>query len=137
MVMRESMSWASAKKVHNEAEFNALMETIDAELAQEGVPIPARHFKAVSALRRHLGIEGDIGLSRLPDEPRANSYDADDLIVRAFKWIDERHKGKLAIPLPGQSFVIIRNEPYRVKISNMMGRILFTCDPNSMGIKRP
>jgi hypothetical protein len=130
------MTWTSTKKVRTEPEFLALMEAIDAEMSAEGVPIPARQVKALSALRDHLEIQGPIRGSRLPDEPRAGSYDGDDLIVRTFRWFAERYRGKLAIPLPGETFVLIRGEPYLFTVPIVFGRVLFILDSNSMGVKR-
>jgi hypothetical protein len=73
-----SMAW----KVAGEAEFQDIMEAIDAEMRRSHVPIHLRDFRAITVLRKRLGVSHPIVLSDLPERPRDGSYQGRDLTKR-------------------------------------------------------
>jgi HEPN domain-containing protein len=113
------------------------MEEVDSELRASQVPITARNLKCFKILRRHLGITEEIPLSNLPDNAREGIYEGDDLTVRVFRWFDERYGDKPKIKLPGQTFVVIRGDPYRVRLPFVVGQIGYVADPYNMGNTKP
>jgi hypothetical protein len=109
------------------------MEEVDRELRDQQVPITARDLKAISIIRRHLQIVGEINLSHLPDQPKPGSYEGQDLIARALQWMKDRYGKRMNIPMPGQTMVVIRGDPYRVRLPIAMGSFNLVCDPRSLG----
>src|SRR6266446_4603688 len=126
-----------SREITTEKQFCSLMEEVDRELRDQKVPITARDLKAISIIRRHLQIVGEIDLSDLSDQPKPGSYQGRDLIARAFEWMQDRYGKKLNIPMPGQTMVVIRGDTYKVRLPIAMGRINLVCDPKSLGEARP
>jgi hypothetical protein len=119
-------------EITTEEQLRSLMEEIDCELRDQNVPITARSSGAISIIRRHLQIE-EINLTHLPDQPRSGNYEGQDLIVRALQWMRDRYGKRTNIPMPGQTMVVIRGDPYKVRLPIAMGRINLVCDPRSLG----
>ncbi len=126
-----------SREITTEEQFRSLMEEVDRELRDQKVPITARDLKAISIIRRHLQIVGEINLSHLPDQPKSGSYAGQDLIARALQWMKDRYGKRMNIPMPGQTMVVIRGDPYKVRLPHALGSINLICDPSSFGEARP
>jgi hypothetical protein len=49
----------------------------------------------------------------------------------------DRYGKRLNIPMPGQTMVVIRGDPYKVRLPYALGNINLLCDPSSLGEARP
>ena len=126
-----------SREITTDEQFRSLMEEVDRELRDQEVPITARELKSISIIRRLLQILGEINLGDIPDQPVSGSYQGQDLIARAFQWMRDRYGKKLNMPMPGQTMVVIRGDPYKVRLPFAMGTINLVCDPSSLGEVRP
>jgi hypothetical protein len=128
------MTW----EVSGEAEFQAIMETIDADMRRSQVPIHLRELGAIQALGKRLGVDHGILLSDLPAMPGEGSYQGHDLTKRVCDWINNRYGDRLKINFsPGTTVVPIRGDLYRVVLPLMMGKIILVCDPTKLNVKQP
>jgi hypothetical protein len=57
-----------SSKLSGEAEFQALMEAIDADMRSSQMPIPQRELAAIRLLRKRLGVTQGVMLSDLPEK---------------------------------------------------------------------
>jgi len=122
-----------SREITTEEQFRSLMEEVDRELRDQKVPITARDLRAISIIRRHLQIVGEINLTHLPDQPKPGSYEGQDLIARALQWMRDRYGKRMNIPMPGQTMVVIRGDTYKVRLPIAMGNFNLVCDPRSLG----
>jgi hypothetical protein len=108
-----------------EAEFQQLMEEVDASLRDEGVPIVGRPLSGGAEISGLLGITMfphlDVG------EPLPGVYEGVDLPARILRWFGERYGEKLKMSLsPGRVAVLLRDDVWVMVLPILIGRhILF------------
>lgn len=105
----------------NQAEFIELIESVDRQLREGGVPPHARPIRGWFEISSTLGL----GLRMFPDKAgEPEGYSGDDLTIRIFRWFDEQYGNKLQIhPGPGRLFVVIRSDPWVVHIPQIYGSV--------------
>jgi HEPN domain-containing protein len=118
--------------ITSEQEFRHFMEEVDEELRRLGVEIPGRPIYAMSIITERLKIT----LRLVPDrEPIPARYDGDDFSIRIIRWFQERYGDRLKKRWgPGESFVVIRGDAYRVHLLRIWGRRRLICDPATHGM---
>lgn len=119
----------------NEAEFEELMASIDAEMAKEQVPIPGRALGAARLLAMRTGLDV---LYPLPKRlPAPEVYDGIDLAIRTRQWFNERYGEKLKIDFSlGRVAVNVRGDAWFLKIPFLAGSFYLTADPGRRLPKR-
>ncbi|HZG44002.1 MAG TPA: HEPN domain-containing protein [Longimicrobium sp.] len=109
----------------NDAEFNALMERVDAELRADEVPFAARSMAALSSIARRFQIE--LPGWTVDRDPHPGQYTGMDLTIRVVRWIDERYGNRQQIDLrPGRTVVFIRGDLWEAWLPRLIGsHVLF------------
>jgi hypothetical protein len=112
-------------------EFDLLVEEIDSELKAEDVPIHARPMKAVEKLSSRFHTR--IVIARCA--PGVPGYHGNDgTWDRLDAWYKKRYGDRLKTDMtPGQFVMLIRGDPYRVRVPRVFGRVQFFIDPARIG----
>lgn len=120
--------------IKTEAEFQQLMESVDAGLRRENRAIAARPMLAWLRVSSRF----DLGLS-LPAperEPREGSYAGDDLTIRCLRWFDQRYGHRLKIDPTWKMAIMLRGDVYRMRLPSVYGSVRAICSPRDFGCTR-
>jgi hypothetical protein len=105
----------------NEAEFQALMERIDAVLRAREAPLIGRQMGGVGEISLRLS-EGTIPMLAKGD-PLPGVYEGIDLVIRAHLWFDNRYGSKLLMDLsPGSVALMLGGDLWVMKLPLLIGR---------------
>jgi hypothetical protein len=104
----------------SEAEFVALMETIDARLQAEGVAITNRELLGVGRICELLALE--LRITYPARAPRDGVYEGDDLAMRASHWFRARYGDRLLVDAsPGRVAVLLRGDVWVFRLPRIRG----------------
>lgn len=105
------------------AEFNALMERVDAKLASEGIPITLRPIRALMAIGNEF--DTPIPLAKPfpnidPSDPIAKNW---PFVQRANQWYSDRYGDRLLHDFrPGRVAFLLRQTPWVLHLPRIYGR---------------
>ncbi len=110
----------------NESEFNQMMESLDEQFKNMGIPIYARELRAGSEISRIFNIKIPIVGQ---EQAIPGDYIGASLSGHITKWYKERYGDKLIVSFsPGQIVVLIRKDPYRLTLPRIYGQVSLICD---------
>jgi hypothetical protein len=112
----------------NKEEFEILMKEIDSKLREKNVPIMGRQICAVMEVGRKFGIP--LKIAPLDTPAIEGIYEGDSLSSHIMNWVDRMYGERLKIPELGSTVVIIKGDPWRIRIPLCCGSIRFVCDKN-------
>lgn len=121
--------------ISSEEEFLSLMEEIDREMAEEGVPITARPIKAGLKITRRYEIE----LNPFPPSrpPKSGCFDPLELSIRIHNWVEQRYGERVKVPFHiGRVVIPLRGALYVIHCPTTYGEVQFVCEPHSFGRRR-
>jgi len=107
----------------NDVEFHELMEGIDRDLRERGVPVYARELAGLSEVSRQLRVEQSPMEAR-NHEPRPGVYQGLDLTARVIRWFNDRYGERLRSldPRPGRMAIILRSDVWVLHLPLLIGR---------------
>lgn len=108
----------------DETEFSDLMETIDAELIERGVPIPQRQLAAVGLLGKYTPNNS----YRMPKdrEPTPGTYIGDDLVLHTLRWSENRYGEALKQYWgPGSTVIRLKGDFWEIRYPLVTGDVAF------------
>lgn len=109
------------------AEFQCLMEKIDAQLKKDGVPIHARPLHATRYVSERLKTKIIVAQSSAP--AISGRYDELTLGEHIHEWFSSRYGERLKIHFgPGSVGILIRGEVWCLTLPKIYGEIIATCD---------
>ncbi|MHB9072334.1 MAG: hypothetical protein ACYC6G_02290 [Desulfobaccales bacterium] len=112
-----------------EIKFNEIMEQIDGELRLKGTPIHGRSIAAMCELSGRLKIT-------IPLFPQAlgaieGVYNELTFAAHIDEWYKLRYCDRLKVYFgPGSVALLIRGDPWRMKLPRFFGIVKVTCDPD-------
>src|SRR5438128_3648351 len=112
----------------NDADFDAFMRAIDAEMRAENIPITAREISGF--IRASSRLKADLRLMPLPKRgPIAGVYAGDNLSLRILSWFQTKYGDRLKADFsPGMVPVLIEGDPYLMRLPRVFGHIRLVCD---------
>ncbi len=110
----------------NETDFNILMEDIDKLLRDKDIPIYARPLHAA----REVAIKFKIDVPIVENVYAIKgNYSGFSLSAHIKRWFDKRYGDRLKIDMSlGSAIILIRNDPYRLVLHRIYGRVKLVCD---------
>lgn len=111
----------------NEAEFIRFMEDIDDELKRRGVPLSGRPLGAIG----EACVKLKTPLNVAPLGPLVPGvYSGDSLSRHIEGWYTKKYGDRLKINWsPGSAAIIIRGDPWKIKLPFVIGLVEFAFDP--------
>ncbi|MGH9941168.1 MAG: HEPN domain-containing protein [Pyrinomonadaceae bacterium] len=101
--------------IQTEEDLNQVLEAIDKELRDEGVPVTARQLKGWLKFSSRFGL----GLKM-----------SDPLSQKVMDWFEVRYGDKLKIDYAtGEIAVMIRGDLFKMRVPTMYGTVQVICDP--------
>jgi hypothetical protein len=112
----------------DECEFNHLMEEIDNDLKRRGILIFQRPIYIPLEIMKRFGIS----IPLVPNSPYIpGDYGGDSLSSHIIDWYQKRYGDRLNIDFsPGSVALLIKGDPYRLKLPWVYGHIKLNFDPN-------
>ncbi|MGE3108970.1 MAG: hypothetical protein AB7N65_08550 [Vicinamibacterales bacterium] len=121
--------------ITSETEFESLIATIDNELIQEGVPVPARALKAGLKVTSKY----DIVLEVFPQERQIKPgvFTPDQISLRIHEWMKKRYGDKFKVDFTlGRVAFPFRGALYAIRCPTVLGTARFVCEPKTVGQPR-
>jgi HEPN domain len=109
------MAYKGPYNIRTDEDFHIVMEEIDKDMRDNGIPVTARQLKG------WLKFSSRFGLGLMMSDP---------LSQRVMDWFETRYGDLLKVDRTfGNLPVIIRNDIYRLRVPMFGGKIEFICDP--------
>lgn len=116
------------KEKGKESEFLKLIKEIDEGFKKQNIPIFQRPLCAI----REICIRQKISLNVVPYGPAVPGlYTGDSLVAHVHEWYKKRYGDRLKIDFsPGSSAILIKGDPWKIKLPLLFGRAKFVFDPD-------
>lgn len=123
--------------ITNEVEFQKLMQEIDAEMIDEGIPVTVRQIVACGNVAKKFGVTIPMGgFGFVPRDPQEGVYSGYDLALRIKKWFSDLYGGKLKVDFDiGVLAVEISGDIFKMRLPMVYGNVGVVIDHASMGVK--
>jgi hypothetical protein len=103
-----------ALRLRTDREFLDAISEIDAQLREEGVPIPGRPLRALAEFATRLKDEPPI--TGAGEEPRPGRYTGADLSRRVSRWYDDHYGDRINMSGSlGSIVILVRSEPWEFR----------------------
>lgn len=122
--------------IKTEDDFDNLMEEVDNKLKDENYQIFQRPFNAWFQISSRFGL--NLSFPPSNEAPSENNYNGDNLTLRIFEWYKDKYGEKTKVDLTWKMALLIRNDPYKVRLPLGFGAFVATCSIENFGnVKSP